>query len=63
MLTAVTWSVRPSVDVDTVHDAAARVVAGIAGAQRVDWPDAGHLPSLEDPDAFSELLREWISRQ
>ncbi len=50
-------------DLDTVHDAAARVAAGIAGARRVDWPDAGHLPSLEDPDAFVELLREWISRQ
>jgi 3-oxoadipate enol-lactonase len=50
-------------DLDTVHDAAARVAAGIAGARRVDWPDAGHLPSLEDPDAFAELLREWISRQ
>jgi 3-oxoadipate enol-lactonase len=47
-------------DLDTVHDAASRVVAGIAGARRVDWPDAGHLPSLEDPAAFASLLREWI---
>lgn len=47
-------------DLDTVHDAAGRVVAGIAGARRVDWPDAGHLPSLEDPAAFVELLREWV---
>lgn len=47
-------------DLDAVHDAAGRVVAGIAGARRVDWPDAGHLPSLEDPAAFAELLREWV---
>lgn len=47
-------------DLDTVHDAAGRVVAGIAGARRVDWPQAGHLPSLEDPAAFAELLREWV---
>jgi 3-oxoadipate enol-lactonase len=47
-------------DLDTVHDAAARVVAGIAGARRVDWPDSGHLPSLEDPAAFAGLLREWV---
>jgi 3-oxoadipate enol-lactonase len=47
-------------DLDTVHDAAARVVAGIAGARRVDWPDAGHLPSLENPAAFAGLLREWV---
>jgi 3-oxoadipate enol-lactonase len=47
-------------DLDTVHDAAGRVVAGIAGAQRVDWPDVGHLPILEKPAAFADLLREWL---
>lgn len=47
-------------DLDTVRDAAGRVVAGIAGARRVDWPDAGHLPSLEHPAAFAELLLEWV---
>jgi pimeloyl-ACP methyl ester carboxylesterase len=47
-------------DLDTVHDATERVVAGIAGARRVDWPDAGHLPSVEDPAAFTELLRAWV---
>jgi 3-oxoadipate enol-lactonase len=36
------------------------VVAGIAGARRVDWPDAGHLPSLENPAAFAGLLQEWV---
>ena len=47
-------------DLDTIHDAAARVTAGIAGARRVDWPDAGHLPSLEDPAAFTSLLLDWV---
>ena len=47
-------------DLDAVHDAVGRVVAGIAGARRVDWPDAGHLPSLENPAAFAELLLEWV---
>jgi pimeloyl-ACP methyl ester carboxylesterase len=46
-------------DLDTVQDAAGRVVAGIAGARRADWPDVGHLPSLEHPAAFADLLREW----
>jgi pimeloyl-ACP methyl ester carboxylesterase len=46
---------------DTVHDAAGRVVAGIAGARRVDWPDAGHLPSLEDPAAFADLVLDWVA--
>jgi 3-oxoadipate enol-lactonase len=48
------------VDLDTVHDAAGRVVAGIADARRVDWPNAGHLPSLENPAAFAELVLEWV---
>ena len=47
-------------DLDAVHDAAGRVVAGIAGARRVDWPDTGHLPSLEHPAAFVELVLEWV---
>jgi 3-oxoadipate enol-lactonase len=47
------------VDLDAVRDAARRVVAGIPGARRVDWPHTAHLPSLEDPVAFADLLREW----
>lgn len=48
-------------DLDTVQDAAERVVSGIAGARRVDWPDVGHLPSLEHPDAFLALARDWVA--
>jgi 3-oxoadipate enol-lactonase len=47
-------------DLDAVQDTASRVLAGIAGARRIDWRDAGHLPSLENPAAFADLLREWI---
>jgi 3-oxoadipate enol-lactonase len=47
-------------DLDTVLDAAGRVVAGIAGARRADWPDAGHLPSLEHSAAFAALLLDWV---
>lgn len=48
-------------DLDTVHDAAARVTSAIPGARRVDWPDVGHLPSLERPADFLGLLREWTA--
>jgi 3-oxoadipate enol-lactonase len=48
-------------DLDAVHAAAARVVAEIAGARRVDWLDAGHLPALEHPADFLDLLREWTA--
>ena len=48
-------------DLDTVQDAAERVVSGIAGARRIDWPDAGHLPSLEQPAAFLDVLSDWVA--
>jgi 3-oxoadipate enol-lactonase len=48
-------------DLDTVHDAAGRVVSGVPGARRVDWPQVGHLPSLERPADFLDLLREWTA--
>jgi pimeloyl-ACP methyl ester carboxylesterase len=47
-------------DLDTVHAAAARVAEAV-GARRVGWPDVGHLPALERPAAFLDLLREWIA--
>lgn len=48
-------------DLDTTHDAAARVVAGVPGAQRIDWPDVAHLPSLERPQGFIDLVLEWTA--
>jgi len=50
-------------DLDTVHDAAARVAAGIVGAQRIDWPDVAHLPSLERSADFTQLLQDWLKNQ
>ncbi|GGI44282.1 pimeloyl-ACP methyl ester carboxylesterase [Agromyces flavus] len=48
-------------DLDTTHDAASRVVAGIPGARRIDWPDVAHLPSLENPEAFLDILLDWTA--
>jgi 3-oxoadipate enol-lactonase len=50
-----------ALDLDTVRDAARRVVAGIADARLIEWPDTAHLPSMERPDDFLELLRDWIT--
>lgn len=50
-----------ALDLDAVHDAARRVADGIAGARRVDWPDVAHLPSMERPDDFRSLLRDWLA--
>jgi 3-oxoadipate enol-lactonase len=48
-------------DLDTVDDAARRVTAGIKNSRRVDWPDAGHLLSLERPADFLALLLDWLA--
>ncbi len=49
-------------DLATVLDAADRVVAGAPDVGRVDWPDAAHLPSMDHPERFAWLLREWVTR-
>ena len=48
-------------DLDAIHDAAARVCAGVRQVQRVDWDDVAHLPSMEQPQAFGKLLRDWTA--
>ncbi|BCJ47226.1 hydrolase [Actinoplanes ianthinogenes] len=48
-------------DLATTHDAAERLCAGLPDVRRVDWPDVAHLPSLERPDRFHELLLDWIA--
>ena len=48
-------------DLDAIHHATQRVVEGIAGARRIDWPEVAHLPSLERPTDFTALVDEWLS--
>lgn len=36
---------------------------GVAGAERVDFPDSAHLPSLEHPGRFNAALRDFVARQ
>lgn len=47
-------------DVDAIEDTARRVCEGIPDVRRVDWPDAAHLPSMEHPDRFLALVRDWL---
>ena len=60
-ITARTMVVVGGHDLDTTHDAAARVVAGISGARRIDWPEVAHLPSMERPEEFLDLILEWTA--
>jgi 3-oxoadipate enol-lactonase len=50
-----------SLDIEAIHEAAQRVVRGIVGARLVNWPDTAHLPSMERPDDFLALLRDWLA--
>jgi 3-oxoadipate enol-lactonase len=50
-----------SLDLEAVHEAARRVADGIDGARLVNWPDTAHLPSMERPDDFLALLRDWLA--
>ena len=47
-------------DLDTTLDSADRLEHGLDDVTRVDWPDVAHLPSLEQPERFTELLLEWL---
>jgi 3-oxoadipate enol-lactonase len=47
-------------DLDTTLDSADRLEHAIDDVTRVDWDDVAHLPSLEQPDRFTELLLEWL---
>lgn len=60
-ITAPTLVLLGDLDLAAIHDAAARVVAGIPGARRVDWPDVVHLPSMERPSDFLFLLQRWLA--
>lgn len=40
---------------------AAEIAAGISGARLVEVPGAGHLATLEAPDAVTVALRDWLA--
>lgn len=46
----------------TPPELAREIAAGIPGAALAIVPDAGHLPTLETPEAVSERLRDWLTR-
>jgi len=48
-------------DIPDVHAHAGAIEAGIAGARRVVIGGAGHLPYLEQPEAFQHEVAEFLS--
>ncbi len=49
-----------ALDLDTTLDSADRLEHGLDDVTRLDWSDVAHLPSLEQPERFTELLLEWL---
>jgi 3-oxoadipate enol-lactonase len=47
-------------DIPDVHSHMGAIQAGIAGAQRVVLPHAGHFPHLEVPEIFSAEVRKFL---
>jgi pimeloyl-ACP methyl ester carboxylesterase len=48
-------------DALTPPDRAREIAAGIPGARLAVIPRAGHLPTMEEPDAATALLAEWLA--
>lgn len=45
----------------TPPELAEEMAAGIAGAQLVRFPDAAHLPTMENPAAVAAAMRSWLA--
>ncbi|UCG51198.1 MAG: alpha/beta hydrolase [Candidatus Latescibacterota bacterium] len=59
-IAAPTLIVTSDSDVPDVHAHAGAIESGIAGARRVVIDNAGHLPYLEQPQAFNGAVREFL---
>ena len=60
-ITAPTLVVVGSGDQLTPPHLAQEIAAGINGARLETVDNAGHLPPMEQPDALTALLRDWLS--
>lgn len=50
-----------ALDLDAIRMAAERVTSEVPGAHLEVWDDVAHLPSLERPDAFLDLLEQHLT--
>jgi len=60
-ISAPTLVLAGGLDLDAISDASAQLAAGIPHARSHTWPDTAHLPSMEQPKAFTSLLTDWLS--
>jgi pimeloyl-ACP methyl ester carboxylesterase len=57
---APTLVVQGLADLPAIQEVADLLTAGIAGARRVDFADTGHLPPVERPERFTEVLEKFL---
>jgi 3-oxoadipate enol-lactonase len=60
-ITAPTLIVVGEQDIPDVHAHSGALQAGVPGATRVVLTGSGHLPHLEAPEAFTGLVREFLT--
>jgi pimeloyl-ACP methyl ester carboxylesterase len=46
----------------TSPDLAEEIAAGIGGAELVKFPDAAHLPTMENPEVVVVAMKRWLGR-
>ena len=51
-----------SIDNADIHRIVNYLIAGIRGAQKVVFEGAGHLPNIERPDEFNQVVLGFLSR-
>lgn len=56
-----TCVITGALDQPDALESARRLVATIPGARETTIPDAAHLPSMERPEAFNRLVREFLA--
>jgi pimeloyl-ACP methyl ester carboxylesterase len=61
-LTAPTLVLVGTHDMDTVLDAAERLASEVDGARSLTWSDVAHLPALERPARFVQVLDDWLAQ-
>lgn len=52
-----------ALDLDAITVAARTVAEQVPGARHDIWPDGAHLPSLEQPDRYLDLLQRWLAER
>ncbi|GIH02527.1 hydrolase [Rhizocola hellebori] len=51
-----------ALDTSGTRASADLLTEGVAGVERIDFPDSAHVPSMEHPQRFNAALREFLDR-